>query len=532
MKAKEIVFVLGMHRSGTSLISELIHAMGYEVPGSELEKIERVNARGFWESQQVVAINEHLLAGAGASWYQVGFTCNPLGNRSPEVGRTVSDMRSFLDANLEQRDRLVIKDPRLCHLLPVWLAAIDRTRVNVKIVWVSRNPLSVARSLQARDGFCRLTGLLLWLEAFLAGMKAAAKVPCLLVDYDRVLVTADTRDCLGAFIGSTLAQQEWSSIVDASLAHHVPEETVSSPLAQLAIECHASIESGAEVSPEFLRKVSAFRRRYSAMRARLGDFLAGLAETNAALVESKRLAMHVGALHSKALGVIAGQNKALAELGALREQLARHKQVLLDREAQIEATASHVAKCEARVRELDLILETRMHELQHAGALVSQAQAGSEQFDRQGLALQESRDRVAQLEILVAERDADIGRNAAYIDKCHRRIDELQSSMAEFEALRARLAVVESTLTQREADVAHNAEYIAACHARIAELDAAMGEFQALRTRLSEAEAKLAGSHDDPARGAANTTSLEERHHDVLEAASPVQPSPAPSTRP
>ncbi|HRI17916.1 MAG TPA: hypothetical protein PL196_05290 [Burkholderiaceae bacterium] len=512
------MFVLGMHRSGTSLASELIHATGFEVPGTPLDTLEGVNARGFWESREVVDLDERLLAGAGCTWYQVGLDLPAARWRRPEVESVSADVRSFLDASFERHDRLVIKDPRLCHLLPVWLRVIDRHLVSVRIVWISRNPLAVARSLQARDGFSQATGILLWLESFLTGMKSVAQLPCLLLDFDRLLGDPASREVLCEFVGSPMSSETWAAIADPRLAHHRIESLDPGPMAQLALACHASIGHGQRPTPDFFRSVAGLRRRFARLGVRNSELVSGLAEANAAMVESKRLAMHVGALHSKALEVIAAYDSQLAQLGAARQQIAHQERVIADRDLKIQQNVLYIAKCEARIRELDRALVAQMGELQDARALADDTHSRRE---RQELATQGLRERIGELETALAARDADVARNGAYIDACHRRIGELHAAMDEFSALRERLAEVESTLASRTADVAQNAQYIAACHRRIEELDRALAEFDAVRVRLAGVESALVDRDSDIARKAERIAAAEQRVRELEAALAP-----------
>lgn len=163
----QIVFVLGMHRSGTSLTAELVSGLGYSVPGELLDSIDVVNARGFWESKDVVAFNERLLGAAQLTWFHVCPAGHFFKAIAPDALHGISlEIKNFIEVELKKSSRLVIKDPRLCILLPVWLSVIDRSSCDVKIVFVNRHPAAVAGSLQARDGFSLFAGHLLWLYYF------------------------------------------------------------------------------------------------------------------------------------------------------------------------------------------------------------------------------------------------------------------------------------------------------------------------------------------------------------------------------
>ena len=53
------VFVLGMHRSGTSAVTRLISLLGLGTPPEEdLVQPTDENPKGFWESESLVAFND------------------------------------------------------------------------------------------------------------------------------------------------------------------------------------------------------------------------------------------------------------------------------------------------------------------------------------------------------------------------------------------------------------------------------------------------------------------------------------------
>jgi len=65
----EIVCVLGMHRSGTSLITALLQSLGAHLgPPEHMMKPQPDNPRGFYEHQLLNDIDEEILARLGGSW--------------------------------------------------------------------------------------------------------------------------------------------------------------------------------------------------------------------------------------------------------------------------------------------------------------------------------------------------------------------------------------------------------------------------------------------------------------------------------
>ena len=138
------IFVLGMHRSGTSATAALLTAMG-AFPGDEHELLPahaQDNPQGYWEREDVVAANDRLLAASGHSWQRTG------GFEARDV--PVAAQRQFERWAYTLAERLeahgtpwLIKDPRLCLLLPLWLESIR----DAACVVVVRDPRDIAASL-------------------------------------------------------------------------------------------------------------------------------------------------------------------------------------------------------------------------------------------------------------------------------------------------------------------------------------------------------------------------------------------------
>src|SRR5690606_949545 len=66
--SKVALVVLGMHRSGTSALTHALSTLGAELPGDPIPKLEFNNPEGFWESTEVLGVNEALLQGIDSNW--------------------------------------------------------------------------------------------------------------------------------------------------------------------------------------------------------------------------------------------------------------------------------------------------------------------------------------------------------------------------------------------------------------------------------------------------------------------------------
>lgn len=166
-----VVVVLGMHRSGTSLVAGLLARAGGWV-GSEqaLPPPQADNPAGFFERADVVDLNEELLASLGGSW-----TCPPSPEaviaRQDELRQRANDLWFDIAGDAPAGLPVVLKDPRLCVLWPVWRAALGE---EIAVVLSVRNPLKVAQSLRQRDRLPLAVGLALWEMYTIGALNAAA----------------------------------------------------------------------------------------------------------------------------------------------------------------------------------------------------------------------------------------------------------------------------------------------------------------------------------------------------------------------
>jgi hypothetical protein len=153
------VILIGMHRSGTSMVSRLLDGCGLYVGRSLGDHHEAAFFR---------ELNDRVLAAGGGRWEEVAPYLQARQDKS-FVARTTELLGQELGAGFEggylalpQRFRLRLgrrfawgwKDPRTCLVLPQWLRLFPAARV----LHVVRHPLDVALSLARREGFARERG--------------------------------------------------------------------------------------------------------------------------------------------------------------------------------------------------------------------------------------------------------------------------------------------------------------------------------------------------------------------------------------
>ena len=154
--------VLGMHRSGTSVLTGILRLLGIDL-GSNFLPANKDNLTGFWEHQEICQIHENLLSDLGSGWDDL--RCLPAKWwESDLIVHHRLELRKLIERDFAKSSMWGIKDPRMCRLLKFWQPLIDNAQVVPKYIIIVRNPLEVAASLATRDGFNKSKSCLLWLK--------------------------------------------------------------------------------------------------------------------------------------------------------------------------------------------------------------------------------------------------------------------------------------------------------------------------------------------------------------------------------
>jgi hypothetical protein len=217
------IAVIGMHRSGTSLVARLLNSMGcYAGEEHQLLAPDVFNPTGYWEHHDVWALDEEILAARDASWLDPE-RADPAG-LSDETRRALVKRARTVVGALDEHGTWMVKDPRLAILFPIWREALDRPIC--VLVW--REPAAVARSLARRDGLPPVLGLALWEEYTRAMLASTAGLPRVLVSYQELV--ADPIECVaglhrglvaaGAVDLRLPAEEELRAMIDPALDRH------------------------------------------------------------------------------------------------------------------------------------------------------------------------------------------------------------------------------------------------------------------------------------------------------------------------
>lgn len=460
------LMVLGMHRSGTSVLARMLNLMGaYFGPEGMSTGANEENPRGFWERRDVRALNDAVLHEAGADWNRVsGFKVEDL---SAQVRARFHEQASKLVLELDAHRPWVLKEPRLSLLFPLWRPLLECPVV----LHILRSPVEVASSLQTRNAIPAGAGLELWEQYVRAAIKGSEGLPGVMVSHHELA----TRPVAAV---DRLYQQ----LLDLDVR---------------GLRMPAEREVTAFVRPELYRHRETrddLRPHLQSSQMQLFERL--LADGPAAMGSGEASTSELAAYEARLPPVVPkpAAKAPPSEAAALRSQL--------------EAAQQELASLRSKLKERDNALEQgsgRNRQLEDTVARMRQEQGERDQTIASLRKAQEDGEAsIAALMAAAKERDAELEARDRNIATLEQASDTLRDECAR---LAGQVAAGASALKQEEAKSARLTAEAAEQRRGREEAEASVGERFAelakLTTLLLERDSSLEAAHAETARSAA-----------------------------
>ncbi|BAO43437.1 hypothetical protein [Thiolapillus brandeum] len=375
MADKSLILVTGMHRSGTSVLTRVFNLLGARVGQDLLEAQSGVNARGFWEHQELVAINEALLDALGRHWYDFQPLPDDCWNHKA-VGELQTRARKFLSATFPDADMAALKDPRLCLTLPFWQEAARACGWRPLVVLALRAPWEVSASLCRRDPLDPVSAALLWLRYSADSEKNSRKLPRVALDYGALMNdwrTEVTR--LGKALDMVWpvppgeAATRIDAEIDPGLRHqHSGFQGESMPAASLAARAYHMLLQ----EPLDTRGLDLVWEEYESLLSSCSAMGFGLSGCNRRLFSVNNDLQALGKDHGKALETIVDKDEKLASLS---RELEYSRTIVEERDAQLQKLAAELEHAGA-------VVEERDRQLQELNQLVEKMERMQQELDR------------------------------------------------------------------------------------------------------------------------------------------------------
>ncbi|KZR84311.1 glycosyltransferase [Synechococcus sp. MIT S9504] len=191
MNRAPLILVVGMHRSGTSLLGSILEALGVALPGP-LIPADTHNPAGYFERSDIRALQEELLIDLQRWWpSEQGTLALPQDwLTTPRAQRAAICLKRLLTVDLQQqRGPWAIKDPRSSLLLPLWRLVAAELNLPLRLLLAFRHPAEVVTSLVNRDAaateMTSARAQALWIRHQQQLLVDAGDLPLHVVSYSR-----------------------------------------------------------------------------------------------------------------------------------------------------------------------------------------------------------------------------------------------------------------------------------------------------------------------------------------------------------
>lgn len=537
---RKIAIVLGMHRSGTSVLSHVMHLLGCDM-ADERDTASPKNPYGFWERPDLVAIHDEILAVIGRS---VGSAEHilpfPTGWwRRKDIQTLKRQLTDAVDAHVRSSSDLWgFKDPRTSRMLPLWREITRALDLEPIYVHAIRSPLSAARSMSLKNPKARPLSVaqseLMWLAYNYDIVRHAPNEAMLCVDYDEWFIDPEAvarKIQLHFELPNIYDDAEFSEmlqqVISEDFRHHKPEtERSKSPsIATLFYKTlHSSLNGentkgleaqlpAVELFLKSLGPIVEQLQRIPELEKANEDLHSDLSELVKRRQQVVELKIERDKLQAKT-EEIAALRSQIEAFEFLKSDIEKARDLAIEKASKLEAdinsvaaqAASHAAELadsQSAVAALREEIKTLKVDRDNAA---SRADSNATELLRKQSDVLELKAKIKALEIERDRAAALVGSQAKKIDEGYLAVAELKTTIKDIEAslekaetiATARCAEVERAMSEREAaervckDATAATAELEAQSLNLKQLIAERDELnEDLRSRLSETQMSL-----------------------------------------
>jgi len=425
-KEKNILIVLGMHRSGTSVTTRMFNFLGAD-PGNNLMLPAEDNPNGFWEPADIVAIHDELLQHLGYSWDDP----RPLPDKwwdRPDLKEFEVRLGQLAEQYYSDIKLPIIKDPRLCRLLPIWHKIFKKLGWKQNYILVGRSPLEIAGSLAKRNQLTESHSYLLWLRHVMESEKWSRGSPRTFLLYDQLFGNweAETKRCvrelgLQNLHFSESIKSKIENLIDPNLNHN------------------GSIDDAIDTIPEL--SLFATDAYHGFRQATSGRLVGGELQTQFDLISQRLLvadklysSIWIAAIKQRdsAYEVIGNRDGQICEftqnLFERDGEITSLKQVLSDRDSEISVLRQEITDLDEQVRELKQALLERDDEFTELKKTLSE---GVGQISALSNAVTNREAQICVLKQTLSERDGELTALEQTLSDSDGHVSELSKAVTE-----------------------------------------------------------------------------------------------------
>ena len=447
-----------------------------------------------------------MLASAGSSWDDVA--AFPGTWFDSDLAKSFQDrMVQILRADFAASRLFVIKDPRICRLLPFWRSVLKEFGAEPHYVIAVRNPLEVAASLKSRDGFLPAKSLLLWLRYLLEAERETRGQERSFVCYEQLL--RNWRETAAGISGnleiswprtSHEAAVEIEMFLSESARHHsfsAEELDSRSEIVDWVKRAYAATLATDDGEPPVSEVLDDIRSRLDAADQAFGPLLAEAhlslgreseraqfadrtltkreAELTEQGIETQRLSCDLATRDAEIQQLQEKASSSIQEIGRLNHEIAVRdteveaqarkieeltsnlgsaSQVVANKQAEIERLSADLVSRDAEVQQLQERVGSSSQEIERLNHEIA---VRDTKVEAQARKIEDLTSNLGSANQVVAAKQAEIERLSADLISCDAEIQQLQerasSSSQEIERLNHEIAVRNRNVEARDREI-------------------------------------------------------------------------------
>jgi hypothetical protein len=460
-----------MHRSGTSLCSHMLSALGVDMsdtiagPGHTSPTPE--NPRGHWERWEIVEFHDRILSLFNREYLGRfhDFALPVAWWADPRVVQIRREIVAFLGRRMGG-GYFGFKDPRMVRLMPVWHQIFNELEIAPKLVLCLRNPAQVARSLNVRDGLDAANGEYRWLVHMIDFFRYTNKLDFCAVEYEEWFDNpAANLEKLQKFLGLQWQQSEadlallLSDLIDRTSRHDDPNyREAKHPLVRSLYKLigHSGQEAAARDQIAYI--VSQFVS-FQQLQTPLQQAFEDIAKTAAKYPQIEKEATGLRALvDEREAGIAAAEKRASGAEARLADTLAKLEGQRAQN-AELAGERAKRAEIERAATELKATLAEREASLREY----------SRRADEFGAALRAAEAQVATYEGALERAEREVQERRAATLALESEIRALRQQLAQAQQVGAEVMTVRQKLAQAEREARERAAVAIELQAEIVE---------------------------------------------------------------
>ncbi len=143
-----IVIVLGVGRSGTSLLMQVLESMGIALPGDLISK-HAANRFGSKEDQEIFNIQQNLMESLGVT---PQLPLPEAWDKTRHATEAQRKLESVIQKRINENSVFAFKDPKTNSFLPIWNKVFNKLRIVPIYILTTRTFIGTASSFKRQYG--------------------------------------------------------------------------------------------------------------------------------------------------------------------------------------------------------------------------------------------------------------------------------------------------------------------------------------------------------------------------------------------